>query len=90
MARKNMKKRKWKGSLRKTIGALLMATAIVIAAIPVENLGAAETTREMKVTVDPENCKIPLVDKREKIYTTGDGSFQFAYVAGKDAASTNR
>lgn len=67
-----------------------MATAVLVAGIPVENLGAATSTREKKVTVDAANCRIPLVSSSEPIYTTGDGHFQFAYVTVNDISASNK
>lgn len=92
MAKNTNKKKAKKGSVRRTIGALFMATAVLVAAIPVENLGAAESTgpTELKVTVDVNNCRIPVVDDDETIYTTGDGRFQFAYVSTNDDSSINK
>jgi len=78
-----------KASVRKTIGALFMATAVLIAGIPVDNLGAA-TTRAKKVTVDASNSRIPIVGNNEPIYTTGDGHFQFAYVTVNDISASNK
>ena len=85
---KNKKNRRFRGSVRKTLGALFMATAILVAAVPVENIGAAPSGQ--KVTVDVNNCRIPLVGNNETIYTTGDGSFQFAYVSANDISSSNK
>lgn len=89
MAEKQTVKRRRKGSVRKTLGALFMATAVLIAGIPVRDIGAA-TTREKKVTVDPANSRIPLVSATEPIYTTGDGHFQFAYVTVNDISASNK
>ena len=78
--------------VRKTFGALFLASAIGVASIPVDNLqaGGPESARPLKVTVDIENCRIPIVDENETIYTTGDGKFQFAYVSTNDAAASNK
>lgn len=81
--------RRLKRTVRKTLGALFLASALIVAAIPVENLQADEPT-PMKVTVDIKNCRIPIVDDGETIYTTGDGKFQFAYVSTNDAAASNK
>lgn len=90
MAEKHKSKRRLKGSVRKTIGALFMATAVIVAGLPVKDLGAATTEREKKVTVDVTNCRIPLVSSNEPIYTTGDGHFQFAYVTANDISASNK
>ncbi len=83
------KNRRLKKTVRKTIGTLFLVSALVVAAIPVENLHAEDPV-VVKVTVDPENCRIPKVDMSETIYTTGDGRFQFAYVSTNDAAASNK
>ena len=75
--------RRLKRTVRKTLGALFLASALIVAAIPVENQQADEPT-PMKVTVDIKNCRIPIVDDGETIYTTGDGKFQFDYDSTKD------
>lgn len=88
MAKAVKKNRRLKRSVRKTLGALLLASAIVVAAIPVDGLQAASTKRtDKKVTLalnketTAENrSNIPDVDADDEIYTTGDGRFQFAYI----------
>ena len=83
-------KRRLKRSVRKTLGAILLATAVFVAAIPVDDLRAAVTPlTPKKVTVDIHNCRIPIVDSDETIYTTGDGAFQFAYVLPNDSSESN-
>ena len=82
------KNRRLKRSVRKTLGALFLASAIVVAAIPVDDLQAASTTRnDKKVTLElnretsaVNRSNIPDVDPGDEIYTTGDGRFQFAYI----------
>ncbi|MCM1569553.1 MAG: leucine-rich repeat protein [Roseburia sp.] len=73
------KNRRVKRTVRKTLGALFMASAIAVAAIPVENLRADNPGDDYSVGVDIEDGHIPLVDEKATIYTTGDGLFQFAY-----------
>ena len=90
MAREAKKKRVMKRSVRKTIASLFLASAIVVAAIPVDNLRATGTEGTPKVVVDIKNCRIPIVNEAETIYTTGDGMFQFAYVTTNDASSGNK
>ncbi len=89
-AKKN--KRRLKKTVRKTMGALFLVSALVVAAIPVDNLRANDPlgARPAKVAVDINNCRIPIVDEDETIYTTGDGRFQFAYVSTNDAAASNK
>lgn len=86
------KHRRMKRSVRKTLGALFMASAILVAAIPAEGLQAEGemTTTPPEVTVDLKNCNIPYIDTNETIYTTGDGQYQFAYVSPKNASTNNR
>lgn len=91
MAQKSTKKRRLKGSVRKSVGAVFMAAAILVAAIPVEHLGAAgESDGPKKVTVDSTNCGIPKLEDDEEIYTTGDGLFQFAYATNDGSSSSNK
>lgn len=91
--KKKTSKRRLKRSIRKTLGALFLASAIAVAAIPVDNFGtraAGEQPETLKVTAD--TSKIPRVDitKPYNIYTTADGAFQFAYLSDNDVASNNR
>lgn len=86
------KKRRLKRSVRKTLGTLLLISALVVAAIPVDGLRAAgeralNRPTEKKITLGLNKdtgaeyrSNIPDVSKGETIYTTGDGGFQFAYV----------
>ena len=88
------KKRRLKRSVRKSLGALSLAAAIAVAAIPVENLEAQPTTASDTDwgTLEknmPGASGIPDVKSDDKIYTTGDGIFQFAYVA-PDGGSGNK
>ena len=56
-----------KKRVRKTFGALFLASAIGVASIPVDNLKAQDpgSVRPLKVTVDIENCRIPIVEEDE-------------------------
>lgn len=81
------KKRKLKSKLRKaictTMSAIFMASAILVAAIPVDNLEAVSSS---SVTLDTIGTNIPVIPttgseyENAMIYTTGDDMFQFAYV----------
>jgi hypothetical protein len=71
--------RRLKKQARRTLGALFLASAIVVAALPVNELEAA--TEEPEITVTARDTGIPVIEPSEPIYTTGDGRFQFAYVA---------
>ena len=75
------KKRKLKSKLRKaictTMSAIFMASAILVAAIPVDNLEAVSGS---SVTLDNIVTNIPTITSSTEIYTTGDDTFQFAYV----------
>ena len=82
-AGKTKKFRQLKKRIRKTLGTLFLVSAIAVAAIPVENLQAQITGT--KVSADLSN--IPTVGSGEKIYTTGDGIFQFAYVNDNSGAN---
>ncbi len=79
---KQKKKRRLSARMKKTIrytlGGLLIVSAIVVALIPQKGLEASGETPN--VTVEPSESSIPVIDSTDKIYTTGDGMFQFAYV----------
>lgn len=77
--------RRLKRTMRKTLGALFMASAIVVAAIPVENLRADTIGTTVEAGVDIKDGNIPLLDENAAIYTTGDGLFQFAYTENSNA-----
>lgn len=89
------KNRKLRRQIRKTIGALLMVSAITVAAIPVQDVSAnPESTETPKVAVTGFYSKISpttefkstipnvmnLAGKDAVIYNSGDGTYQFAYV----------
>ena len=84
------KNRRLKKTVRKTLGTLFLISAIIVAAIPVENLQAAGPSDPPEITVDIKDCKIPYVNRNETIYTTGDGQYQFAYVSPKNASTNNK
>lgn len=92
--------RKLKRSVRKTMGALFLASAIVVAAIPTDGLRAAETNSGVETQADEiyqsslrwdaSKSKIPLVkEEEENIYTDADGIFNFAWV-NESETSANR
>lgn len=79
--------------IRKTIGALSLASAIAVATIPVDNLKAVDNLAGdvEKVVLQPEDSKIPTVDESsDPIYMTGDGVYRFAYVYPKNATSGDK
>lgn len=103
IANKKKTGRKLKRSVRKTMGALFLASAIVVAAIPTDGLRAAETNSGVMPLAESNyessnpalkwtqnNSKIPLVNEDEKnIYTDADGIFNFAWV-NESETSANR
>ncbi len=85
------KTRKLKRSVRKTLGALFLASALVVAAIPTEGLEAASSnadntnwgtlaTNWAGNDFGVDAGSIPVVPQSANIYTSGDGLFRFAYV----------
>lgn len=90
--------RKLKRSVRKTLGALFLASALVVAAIPTNNFSmeAAPTTASptdwgtLVKNMGDSASKIPVVKESERIYTTGDGRFRFAYVYPKGATTGDK
>lgn len=79
------KTRRLKKRIRQTFGTLFLISALIIAAIPVDNLQAQGEVPN--VTLDSSKSNIPIVDQNETIYTTGDGLFQFAYVKPSAASA---
>lgn len=94
--------RKLKRSVRKTMGALFLASAIVVAAIPTDGLRAAGpdggdvapladsnyASSNPALQWEQKNSKIPLVKKTEQnIYTDADGIFNFAWVRESDTSA---
>ncbi|MDE7224516.1 MAG: leucine-rich repeat domain-containing protein, partial [Acetatifactor sp.] len=84
---KMMKSRRLRKRVRKTLGALFLASAIAVAAIPVDDLQASTGAGgALGVTLTPygsgkdTDSTIPKIDKDERVYATGDGVYQFAYV----------
>ena len=73
-------KRRLKRSVRKTLGALFLATAIAVAAIPTEGLEAKTEPRNPanSVVIDSKGL-IPEIDKDADIYISGDSLFRFAF-----------
>ena len=88
------KTRRLKRTVRKTLGALFLVSALVVAAIPTDNFSTqAAATESDWGTLDTNWSgagNIPEVRSTDKIYTTGDGKFQFAYVYPKGASSGDR
>ena len=72
--------RRLKKTVRKTLGTLFLISAIIVAAIPTEGLRAADGTEKEVTESYLQQMKIPYLDSKEEIYTTGDGKYQFAYV----------
>jgi hypothetical protein len=73
-------RRRLKRQVRKTFGALFLASALAVAAIPVDSLQAAGIPESDKITVDSTNSNIPKVGLDEIVYATGDGTYRFAYI----------
>ncbi len=82
MSNTQKKKRKlstrMKKAIRRTLGGILLTTALVIAFIPERAMEAADD--DNNVTLSPTDSSIPVIKTTDTIYTTGDGMFQFAYV----------
>ncbi|MDE6893194.1 MAG: leucine-rich repeat domain-containing protein, partial [Lachnospiraceae bacterium] len=89
------KNRKLKRQIRKTVGALLMVSAIAVAAVPVPDVSANladNTVIKVAVTDSRESTnvfngatagyesEIPLATGTTPIYTSGEGMYQFAYI----------
>lgn len=83
------KARRLKKAVRKTLGTLFLISAIIVAAIPVENLRAYDSNGDpvLPHVVTDDGSRIPTVGPNDKIYATGDGRFQFAYVNAPDSVT---
>lgn len=95
MAKKEIKRKnlKLRRRLRKTLGAVCLITALLIALIPVPETKAAEDKKYLwdeqiwKGSAAQSSSVIPVVPADcDTIYTTGDGTYQFAFV---NASSTS-
>lgn len=98
MAKKVKKNLKLRRRIRKTMGAVCLITALIVAAIPVPGAAAAvgNEIEGTKYTWDNQIWKgggannesyIPVVPKDcKEIYTTGDGTYQFAFVNESDTS----
>lgn len=104
MAKKTKKNLKLRKQIRRTMGTICLITAIIVAAIPVPEAEAANANGEgvkytwenqiwkddMESASTKQTSSIPVVDADcEEIYTTGDGTFQFAYV-NESSSSSNK
>ena len=96
---KKKPKRRLKRSVRRTIGALFLASSLVVAAIPTDGFQMKAATITAATEDDwgtlvgnmgDSASKIPVIDDDEQIYTTGDGRFRFAYVYPKGASSGDK
>lgn len=93
MAKQKQKKKniRLRRQIRKTLGTICLITALVVAAIPVQEVSADASAT--KYTWDTEifdkgKSKIPVVPADcDTIYTTGDGTYQFAFVNESDTSS---
>lgn len=95
MAKTTKKNLKLRRRIRRTMGTICLITALVVAAIPVPETAAADSNGEGKKYLWTDDSlfkdgavagklgierKIPEVDPDvDPIYTTGDGTYQFAY-----------
>lgn len=98
MAKTTKKNFKLRKRMRRTMGCICLITALIVAAIPVPETAAADANGEGKKYIWDEQIwkgggaanlsDIPVVDKNEdEIYTTGDGTYQFAYVNESESSS---
>ena len=87
--------RRLKKSVRRTLGTICLVSAILVASIPTEGLkqvsaDGTSTNKKLDETAMEKYYNIPDLSKYNgKIYTTGNGQFQFAYVTpDSNTAST--
>ncbi len=88
------KSRRLKRTVRRTLGTLFLVSSLVVAAIPTNNFSMRAAATESDWGTLDSNWSgagnIPQVKDTDRIYTTGDGKFQFAYVYPKGASSGDR
>ena len=80
----NKKSRRLKRSIRKTLGTLFLISALIVAAIPTENLQAEgeNSPRANRVPVTTDSTqRIPQINDSTVIYTTKDRKYRFAYMS---------
>ena len=78
------KSRRLKRSIRKTLGTLFLISALIVAAIPTENLQAEgeNSPRANRVPVTTDSTqRIPQINDSTVIYTTKDRKYRFAYMS---------
>lgn len=88
------KTRRLKRSIRKTLGSLLLISSLIVAAIPVDGLQAKTPAPENNWGTLKDNFTaeelgsntIPVITANDMIYTTGNGTYQFAYRADGQGA----
>jgi len=94
MAKKETQKKslKLRKRIRKTLGTLCLVSALVVAAIPVDNLQAVSSLPgdEVKVTLTEEDSRIPEITSTTPVYMTGDGVYEFAYVFPKNVVDGDK
>ncbi len=78
--------------IRKTLGALSLASALAVATIPVDTLEAVEnlTGDVEKVVLQEADSRIPTVTDTDPVYMTGDGVYNFAYVYPKNTSGGDK
>lgn len=90
---KKKPKRRLKRSVRRTIGALFLASSLVVAAIPTDGFQMKAATITAATEDDwgtlvgnmgDSASKIPVIDDDEQIYTTGDGRFRLRMFIPKE------
>lgn len=80
------KKRRLKRSVRKSLGALSLAAAIAVAAIPTDGLRAASGDRTAPSFTTDSKSIIPQFTQDDTIYLSNDGNFRFAFHRGEGGA----
>ena len=77
--------RRFKRTIGFTLASLFLISAVVVALIPQRNVNAY--TAVGQVYLDDNENQVPKIEATDKIYTTGDGMFQFAYIYKKSGAN---
>ena len=77
--------RRFKRTIGFTLASLFLISAVVVALIPQRNVNAY--TAVGQVYLDDNENQVPKIEATDKIYTPGDGMFQFAYIYKKSGAN---
>lgn len=79
--------RRFKLTLGITTASLFLISAVIVALLPQKSAKAYTPTGTPKVYLSDADNNVPTIKSTDKIYTTGDGLFQFAYITKESGAN---